>query len=373
MNRAGSGSALLGAALLAGCGGGNGSAAGTGGSATASTSGAGGGSQAIACTGQPADLALSGTWAAHGQLAVKLAGATTGPVTICPTNQEGAASLLLLITVKQNASDPTKIDQMQATLCSLELPTVTALVGSCDPMATNLVSSQIIVPQALVDALPTVATAMATGTLGGHAPGAAIMVKPLDVVLGSSKMGMGLPTWNTTSPACNMPGVGSSKTCDTTCVSDCTSLRDDDGDGYPAVTVQVCGETKMDMMTGVKCNASNPSMAGASIQGEAFVNVEVTPTFTGTVKSSCEVTGTVGTADGMVDYHVVGGNVYLGGAQIGVSDAIKSLPTFTVDTANSKFRMVRIDGQYGAPNLMVDPTQPGKACATVTTNMNQFF
>jgi hypothetical protein len=316
---------------------------------------------------------LSGTWAAHGQLSVKLTGAQMGPITICPADQEGAATLLLLITVKQDTADPTKLDQMQATLCSLELPTVTALVGSCTPNASNLVSTQIIVPQALLDALPTVATAMATGTLGGKSPGAMLTVSPFDVVLGSTKMGAALPTWNTMSSMCNAPGTGSSKSCDTTCVSDCTSLRDDDMDGYPGVTVQVCGETSMDMKSGVKCNASSPSMAGTSIQGEAFIDIEVTPTFTGTVKSSCEVTGTVSTADGMVDYHLVGADVYVGGVQIGVNDAIKSLPTFTVDPANSKFRMVRIDGKYGSPDLMVDPTQPGKACATVIMNMNQFF
>src|SRR6185295_17319807 len=95
---------------------------------------------AIACTGQPADLSLTGTWAAHGKLTVKLQGAPGGAITICPTDQSGAADLLLLITVQQNAADPTKLDQLQATLCSLQLPTVTALVGTCDPMSANLVS-----------------------------------------------------------------------------------------------------------------------------------------------------------------------------------------------------------------------------------------
>src|SRR5579871_2627454 len=97
-NRAGSGWTVLlsGAALLAAsCGGSNGSTAGTGGGTTTGTmTGSGGGSQAISCTGQPANLSLGGTWAAHGQLSVKLMGSTTGPVTICPTDQEGAADLL---------------------------------------------------------------------------------------------------------------------------------------------------------------------------------------------------------------------------------------------------------------------------------------
>jgi hypothetical protein len=333
----------------------------------------GGGTQAIACTGQPADLSLSGTWAAYGTLTVRLQGMPGGPVTICPTDQEGAASLFLLVTIQQNAADPTKIDQIKATLCGLALPVVKALVGTCDPSSTSLVSSQIIVPPALLNALPMVATSTATGSLSGKAPGAMLTVSALDVVLGSTKMGMALPSWNTTSSACNMSSVGSGKTCVTSCVNDCTSLRDDDMDGYPGVTVQVCGETAADMKQGVKCNAGNPSIPGASIQGEAFLDIEVTPTLAGAAKSSCEVTGTFGTSDNKVDYHVVGANVYLGGGSIGVNDAIASLPTFTVDPANSKFRMVRIDGQYGAPDLKVDPTQPSLACALVNMNSNQFF
>src|SRR5262249_39158679 len=189
-----------------------------------------------------------------------------------------------------------------------------------------------------------VATSTTTGSLAGNKPGSMFTVNTLDVVLGSTKMGSALPTWNTMSSACNMTGVGSSKTCDMSCVSDCASLRDDDMDGYPGVTAQVCGETAADMKQGVKCNASNPSMAGAPIQGEAFLDIEVSPTFAGAVTSSCEITGTLGTAVNKVDYHVVGANVYLGGSPLGVNDAIASLPIFTVDPALSKFHMVRIDG-----------------------------
>ncbi len=88
---------------------------------------------------------------------------------------------------------------------------------------------------------------------------------------------------------------------------------------------------------------------------------------TGTFKSSCELTGN---ADSMVLYNLVGADVYLAGAPIAVSSAIESLPTFQVDPTASKVRMVRIDGQYGAPNWMVDPTKPGAACATIISKAN---
>src|SRR5690242_13124191 len=93
-------------AAAIGCGGG-GSTAGMGGSSSASTSGSatsgtGGGTHEIACTGAPADLALDGTWVAYGQLSVKLQGAPGGAITICPADQVGAATILLMITVQQN-------------------------------------------------------------------------------------------------------------------------------------------------------------------------------------------------------------------------------------------------------------------------------
>jgi len=330
--------------------------------------GTGGGSTAIACTGQPANLSVSGTWAAYGQLSVKLQGATGGAITICPTDQVGAADLLLLITVKQDTTDPTKIDQMQATLCSIDLPTVTALVGTCDPMSKALVSTQLKVPQSFLDALPKVATAMATGTLSGTSVGSTVTVDPLDVVVGSTKSGSGLASWNTQASGCNGANMGNTKTCDMMCVDDCSSLPDHANHGYPAVTAQVCGYTPDDTKMNIMCHADSPSTPGSTLQGKAFLDIEVTPTFTGTVKSSCEVTGTV---DAPIDYHVVGADVYLAGSPIPVTSAINSLPLFNIDPTASKFRMVRIDGQYGAPNWMVDPTMASAACATLNMRVNE--
>ncbi len=366
--------ALAAALGAAGCGGG--STAGVGGGTTTTktttttggTGGTGGGTTAITCTGQPASLALTGTWAAYGQLSVSLAGVPGGAITICPADQVGAATLLLLITIQQDATDATKLDQIQATLCSVAFPTVTALVGTCDPTSQALVSTQLVAPQALIDALPKVAAAMATGTLTGTAPGAMMAIQPLDVVVGSTKGGTGLPSWNTTSTSCETGTVGMTKTCETTCVSDCASMRDDDVDGYPGVTIQVCGDTPSDTKSGVKCNAATPNTPGATLQGQAFIDLEVNPTFSGAVQSSCEIAGTV---DSQVVYNVVGADVYLAGAPISVSSAIESLPTFQVDPTASKFRMVRIDGKYGAPDWMVDPTQASAACATLNMRVNE--
>lgn len=373
------GSAALAAASLTtiaalGCGGGGatgagGASSGAGGSTSSGTGTSGaGGSKAIACPGQPAELALGGTWAAYGQLSVKLQGAAGGAITICPTDQVGAATLLVLMTVTPNAADPTKLDAVHATLCSVDLPTVTALVGTCNPGSPSLVTTQIITPKAVIDALPKVVTQPATGTVSGKSVGATVVLGPLDVTVGSSKSAPDLPRWDTTTPSCNAADLGHNNACATTCVSDCASLRDDDQDSFPGVTMQVCGYTADDTKKGVMCHADMPGVQGATLQGKAFLDIEVNPTLHGTVKSSCEIIGTV---DSKVLYNIVGADLRLVGQALAVSSAIKSLPTFQVDPQASKLRMVRIDGQYGAPDWKVDPTQPSAACATLNMRVNE--
>ena len=54
-----------------------------------------------------------------------------------------------------------------------------------------------------------------------------------------------------------------------------------------------------------------------------------------------------------------------------MSSAIGSLPAFEVDPKASKFRMVRIDGKYAAPDWSVDPTQASAACKTLIQRVNE--
>lgn len=366
---------VIGVMAFVACGGGGGEGGAGGGTTTSGTTTSGSTTSgtstatAVACDGQPADhAALSGTWAAYGQLAVKLQGALGGAITICPEDQVGAATILVMLTVEQNAADPTKLDKVQATLCSLELPTVTALVGACDPTSEALVSTQIIAPKTFIDALPKVATTPATGSLTSKTVGASITGGPLVVTVGSTKAGASMPRWNTTAGACNATGIGNTSVCEATCVDDCASLRDDDADTYPAMTVDICGTTPDDVKLGVACNADAPNTPGTTLQGKAFIDIEVNPTLNGTVKSSCEVVGTIGTE---VLYNVVGADVWLAGAPLSVTSAINSLPAFQVDASTSKFRMVRIDGQYGAPDFGVDPASPSAACATINMRVNE--
>ena len=140
-------------------------------SSTSGGGGSGGGGTEVSCDGAPADLALGGTWAAKGRLTVRLQGAPGGAVTLCPESQEGEVTMLLLVTVEQDAADPTKLSKVNAALCSIDLPIVTAKVGDCAPGDTNLVSTQLIAPPALIDSFPNVPTEPATGTVAGTADG----------------------------------------------------------------------------------------------------------------------------------------------------------------------------------------------------------
>lgn len=350
----------LSAAACGDDGGTGGAGAGTGGS------GAGGGSQAIPCDSAPAELSLGGTWAGSARLTVSLQGVPGGAITICPEGQEGESRMVLLVTMEQ--SGPTALSNVRATLCSIELPVVSALVGACDPDSASLVSTQIIAPDTLLAALPTVATAAVGGTLDGAEDGAAVAFDRFTVTVGATKEGASMPAWDTETASCNSTSVGRTSLCEDACVSDCAAARDDDGDGFPGVTVQVCGTTPADVQNGALCNADTPNEPGSTLQGRGFIDMQVDPELAGTAASSCEITGTV---DSQVLYNLLGADIYLAGSPISVTSAIKSLPSFQVDPAESRFRMVRVDGQYGAPDWQIDASSPEAACAAVVSRINE--
>lgn len=368
-----------GVAALPACG--SSSSDGSGGSAGSSGSGGSGGSSGssgtggsggatIQCQEPGSSLTLSGTWAAKVRMSVGLTAQPGGPVTICPVDQPAEATLYLLFDVQQNASDPTKLDAVQAHVCSVELPQVTGKSGTCDPNDANLVKTQLVLPQALTDALPTIQVDPVTATLDGSAPGAMINTAKVLFVAGSSKPAPGLPSWDTSTPACATTNVGRTNQCEPTCVKpDCSALRDDDGDGFPGITLDVCGRTPSDVSSNLPCNTDDPSQPGTTIQGRAWLDLQIDPTLTGTVKSSCEITGNV---DASIQYNVVGADVTLSNGVLAVTSAIQSLPAFDVKPADSVYRMIRVDGQYGAPDWSLG-SDPSAACATLLSSHHNDF
>jgi hypothetical protein len=344
-----------------GCSSGNG---GSGAGAAGGAGGSGGGSTAVVCEGAPAEPDLEGTWAAYGRLAVTLQGQPGGAITICPADQIGESTMLLLLSMHRDPADPTKLVDVGAVLCEIELPVVTALVGTCDPASKSLVSTQIIAPQTLLDALPKVKTAPVAGALTGTD----FALDRFVLTVGATKGGDMIPTWDDAASTCTATTLGRTNQCETNCVSDCASLRDDDADTYPGVTVNVCGTTPDDVQAGVPCNADAPNEPGTTLQGRGFIDMEVNPLLTGSAKSSCELEGKV---DSEVRYRLVGADIYLAGAQIGVTSAIKSLPAFQVDPTQSRFRMVRIDGKYGAPDWKIDVANASASCTTLLARKNE--
>ncbi|MEB2312735.1 MAG: hypothetical protein OZ928_12850 [Polyangiaceae bacterium] len=355
---------------LPGCGsedaaGGSGGTAGTGGGATGGAAGVGtGGGSAIECD-EPASLALSGLWAAKARLTVSLTAQPGGTVTLCPAEQRQEATLFLYLEVHQDPSDPSKLDAVTPHVCSVELPTVEGGVGSC---SNTTVKMELPVPKALLDAMPKIALAPVTASLSGAAPGATLSTEKVLFVAGSSKPAPELPTWNASSGSCGSTTVGRTNQCEVACVSDCSTLRDDDGDGFPGITLHVCGRTQQDITDNVPCNNDDPSEAGTTIQGRAWLDLQIDPSLEGTVKSSCEMAGTV---DASILYNVVGADVTVSNGVISVSEAIRSLPTFHVEKSESPYRMLRVDGQYGAPDWSLG-ADPSAACAAVLQHQNDF-
>ncbi len=349
---------------FAACDGGS-STSGEPGGGGATNTGGGGGSTAVACEGQPDALDVAGVWAGFGALTAGIQGQPGSLVSICPEDQEGESFLTLFLTIGQ---DGTLLKDVKAVLCAVDLPPVTAVAGTCQPGTEAAVTTQISVPQALSDALPGLTPSAVGGTLSSDKAGADVALDRFVVTAGSSKTGASLPSWDTTLSGCDAFDIGHSNVCEAKCVDDCAALIDDDGDGYPGITLDVCGRTQDD--EGKPCNTESPSDPGVTIQGKAFAALEVDPQFTGIAKSSCELSGSVSTN---VRYTVVGADVTLTGAPIAVSVAIEALPILNVKQDQSKPTMVRIDGKYGSPDLKLDPADPLAACKIVLANKNQLF
>ncbi len=317
-------------------------------------------------------LDLSGTWAAFMRFSVALESQAGGAVAVCPPDQIRQTSLLLLLNMNHAAHDATIIEPIAAVACWMELPTVTAIAGQCSTGASNLVTTQILAPPAMIAALPDVAVPPGSAVLSALQPGARWNPTRFTFTLGADPSRATLPAWDLDVPGCGIADndAGRSPACEQDCVTDCDTLVDADHDGWPGVTAHVCGTTPDDNASKVECNPESPNAGGVTLQGRALIDFRVDPLFDGIARSSCEITGTV---DAQVVYNIVGADIYLANAQISVASAIKSLPTFRVDSSNSPFRMIRVDGLYGAPDWSVDIAQASAACAAAAQHRNELL
>ena len=323
-----------------------------------------GGSAQVVCNADPGLLDVGGIWAGRAAMTVGVQGKPGGVVAVCPEEQEGTAELVFVLSIHQNG---TGLQDVRATICDASLPPVTAVLGTCSPGATGQVTTEILVPDALRQALAKLPVDPVTGTVSEESAGATFNLARLAFTAGASPMVEELPAWNLEEPACDAGELGRTNVCEAACVSDCASLRDHDDDTFPGVTLDVCGRTPDD--EGKMCPAEDPA-DGVTLQGRAFTVVRIDPLISGIATSSCQMTGTV---DANIQYSVIGADMLLGGLPVPVSSTIEALPELLVKTDKSQLMLVRVDGKYGTETLDLDLTDPAAACQTVRDQVNALF
>ena len=345
---------------------GQGGAGGAGAGGSGPGGAAGSGPSAAPCQ-KDGDLDLNGVWLLKVSLDVVLKSDADALIQVCPAGQEGASELLLVMQITQSGA---QLGAVSGTVCSFSLPQVKAQAGKCQDNQTGAVTAEVTPSPALAAALPTFTTPPVMGTLGGTANGSTFLPDGFDFVLGSKAGGAQMARW-VTSSSCDDPTMplGTTMTCEAMCVSDCADAVDQDMDGYPGVSVDVCGYD-MGEAQGASCHAEDPATAGVLLQGHAALNFQVNPKLSGTADNSCQISGSV---VAQIVYDVLGADVRLGGAPLPVRAVIKAIPAFDVVPEKSKFRALRVDGKYGAPDLHLAVGDGQAACQAAQANQNSIF
>lgn len=373
-------SLVIPSALFAGCGSsssggdtpattqGGGGTTGTGGSTGTGAGGSGtGGTAAATCT-ESGGIDLAGLWAVKVRLDVSVQSAPDGVVKVCPMDQKGPSDILVLVEIAQ---DGTNLPSITTHVCDFTLPSVSAMAGGCVGSMPGSVTAQVSASTALHAALPTVTLPPVKGTLSGTTPGSMFNPERVNVVLGSkSPDGKNMAHWNPSTSCDNAAAPkGTDTMCETTCVSACDDATDSDADTAPGVTVTVCGQSQE--AAGAMCNVDDPKVPGWTLQGKAYLNFAVNPLLNGVVKSSCQIDGT--NVDAAITYDVLGGDVWLSGAQISVGQIISAIPIFKVVPETSKYTGLRVDGKHGAPNWGIDASNLKAACDTAVKQAKSAF
>ena len=360
------------ALIVAACDDDDGGTTGAGTTTTTSTTGQGGSGGTTGTTGNPptceddaGTLDIGGVWAGTAAMTVGMVGMPGALVSVCPAEQEGKATLLFLATIHQSGTD---LQDVQVVVCDAELPSVKAVAGTCTAQSEASITTDVLLTSALRDALPGLVIAPVAGKLAETTAGAEVTFDRFVVTAGSSTTAGDLPAWKVEEPGCGSADVGRTNECEAMCVEGCASLRDDDMDTYPGVTLDVCGRTKDDSEK--KCPTENDTDVGVTLRGRAFAAIRVDPQLVGSALSSCAVKGTV---DAKVEYSVVGADVLLAGLPIPVSAAVQALPKLVVKPEESPVSMVRVDGKFGAKQLDLDLGDAAAACKLLREKKNEVF
>ncbi|MCL2823045.1 MAG: hypothetical protein FWD57_03560 [Polyangiaceae bacterium] len=303
---------------------------------------------------------LAGTWALLARYSLALQSQTGGAVNLCPLDQTGPATLLAVLDIEPGTGGFYDVTSVS---CQLDLPQVSAAVGTCVPGQSNILTVEIPIPQRMINRFASVPPVQSQATLNSSA----LSLDPIAFAWGARTSE--LPSWQPSNPGCgaNDTAPGHTSVCEESCVDHCDKLVDDDEDGFPGITVNLCGRTEEDVRSDLPCNAEDPTTAGTTLQGVISMSVYTQITMQGTPTSSCEASGTFASNTG---YTVVGADAYLTGGRLAVASVILSLPTFQGKTNDSTWHLVRVDGKHGAPNWNL-PQGASEKCAIVRNHRNE--
>lgn len=319
----------------------------------------GSGGPSIPC--EPMDApSLDGTWAVLARYSLQLRSQAGGVVTMCPEDQSAPSDLIILMEI-ESAGEQLSVS---ATPCQLDLPSVSAMVGDCRPEQGNLLTVSIPIPAALESSWGNIPPVAVEGELAAGA----LMLNRMRFTWGTRTES--LPVWQDDREGCGFSDfdIGRTSACEPDCVDRCDDIVDDDADSYPGVTVHVCGTTPDDVASNVPCNAEDPTSPGVTLQGRVSMTFRTELEFEGEALSSCEATGTFASD---TTYAVVGADAYLANTKVSVSSALQSLPLFDGDAEKSVWRMVRVDGEHGAPDWGLPVGDAAARCAIARAKRNE--
>lgn len=317
---------------------------------------------------EPEQQDLSGTWAVLARYQLRLHTQPGALVSMCPAEQVAEAVMPLLVVFEHEPGAASA--SARVVPCGLSLPSITAVVGDCDPSASNLLTINITFPDALLERLPLVASDTPVAAELGQ--NGALHVARAGFTWGARAGADDLPGWVADRAGCTAADtqVGRGQPCESACVETCDELIDDDVDGYPGATLHLCGSSRDDVQAGVQCHADDPSIAGMTVQGRLPAVFHTELEFVSTASSSCEIKGTF---ESRTNYALVGADAYVAGTPIAVASAIQSLPTFEADASASRFRMVRVDGRFESPDWQLDASGANvqQACEAVRQRISE--
>lgn len=283
-------------------------------------------------------LDLLGTWGARSWIRVELVTSEDGVVRMCPSPHPGITYLTLLIDLMEMRG--TEIDY-EFVVCEIDMPRVRAAVAPCDLdeyVWVNLELGQQLASYITGQVFP------GQAQLTGETACSGYLSHGMDITYGfdPGMVGPGDPL-----PGWDLDCGGSTPEA---CVTDWASVMDEDADGHPGVSLQVTTEP-VDTIT-----------------GQAYTTWRTNPHMTGVAHSSILIQGQLAPT---MEYDVVGSGAQLQGLYMDEKTVKRNLPIFQLPDQGSTFRMLRVDGEYGSPDL--DGNGDGKVdCQELMSNIDIF-